>query len=95
MDIASAVVALSALAQPTRLRVFHVLAAAGADGIPAGELAKMVEVPHNTMSAHLAILSRAGLIERERRSRQILYRARRDHIEALAASLLSSGSSDA
>jgi DNA-binding transcriptional ArsR family regulator len=32
-------------------------------------------VPHNTLSTHLAILTRAGLIEAERQSRSIIYRA--------------------
>jgi ArsR family transcriptional regulator, arsenate/arsenite/antimonite-responsive transcriptional repressor len=32
-------------------------------------------VPQNTMSAHLAILARAGLVLGERHSRSIIYRA--------------------
>jgi len=35
----------------------------------------MIGVPQNTMSAHLAVLSRAGLVNGERQSRSILYRA--------------------
>jgi ArsR family transcriptional regulator len=34
-----------------------------------------MEVPQNTMSAHLAILARAGLVSSERHSRTIVYRA--------------------
>jgi len=35
----------------------------------------LIEIPQNTMSAHLAILARAGLIVGERHSRSIIYRA--------------------
>jgi ArsR family transcriptional regulator len=44
-------------------------------GVAAGELARLIGVPQNTMSAHLAILSRAGLVIGERHSRTIIYRA--------------------
>ena len=32
------------------------------EGLPAGEVARLLEVPQNTMSTHLAVLTRAGLI---------------------------------
>ncbi len=41
----------------------------------AGELAKAIGVPANTMSVHLGILSNAGLVTSERQSRSIIYRA--------------------
>ena len=74
MDLESSVAALSALAQPTRLEVFRLLVRNEPDGLPAGEIAKQLEVPHNTMSTHLTILSRAGLVSSERRGRSIVYR---------------------
>jgi ArsR family transcriptional regulator, arsenate/arsenite/antimonite-responsive transcriptional repressor len=75
MDTYDAIAALGALGQQTRLETFRLLVAAEPEGMPAGELARRVEVPQNTMSAHLAILSRAGLIFGERHSRSIVYRA--------------------
>ncbi len=75
MDNESAIASLAALAQGTRLDVFRLLVRHEPDGMPAGELARAVAVPHNTMSAHLAILSRAGLITGQRYSRSIVYRA--------------------
>jgi DNA-binding transcriptional ArsR family regulator len=39
--------------------------------LPAGEVACRIAVLHNTMSTHLAILTRAGLIEDERQSRSV------------------------
>ena len=71
-----AIDALAALAQATRLDTFRLLVKHEPEGIPAGELARRAGVPQTTMSAHLAILVRAGLIEGERQSRTILYRAK-------------------
>lgn len=74
MDLESSVAALSALAQPTRLEVFRLLMRSEPDGLPAGEIAKLLDVPHNTMSTHLNILSRTGLVSSERDGRSIVYR---------------------
>ncbi|MEJ6785121.1 ArsR/SmtB family transcription factor [Aminobacter sp. Piv2-1] len=75
MDANETIEALAALAQPTRLEAFRRLAAAGPDGIAAGELARRLGVPQNTMSAHLAVLVRAGLAGSDRNGRSIVYRA--------------------
>ncbi len=75
MENSQAITALAALAQPTRLDTFRLLVAREPEGVPAGELARLIAVPQNTMSAHLAILAHAGLIVGERHSRSILYRA--------------------
>lgn len=75
MDTEAAIAALAALAQPTRLDTFRLLVRHEPDGVPAGELARRVGVPQNTLSAHLAVLARAGLVIGERRSRSIVYRA--------------------
>ena len=65
--------AFAALAQPTRLEAFRLLVKQVPDGLPAGEIARRLDVPHNTMSTHLAILTRAGLISVERHSRSMIY----------------------
>jgi DNA-binding transcriptional ArsR family regulator len=70
-----AIMALSALAQDTRLDTFRLLVKNELEGVPAGELARTIGVPQNTMSAHLAVLSRAGLVTGQRRGRSIVYRA--------------------
>jgi DNA-binding transcriptional ArsR family regulator len=75
MDTESAILTLAALAQSTRLDVFRYLAGREPDGASAGEIARAMAVPHNTMSSHLAILARAGLVSGQRRSRSIVYRA--------------------
>ncbi len=83
-----AILALAALAQPTRLEAFRLLVRHEPEGLPAGEIADALEVPANTMSAHLGVLSRAGLISSERRSRSIIYRADLDRLQALVLFLL-------
>jgi DNA-binding transcriptional ArsR family regulator len=75
MDEQATLHALAALAQQTRLQTFRLLVTREPGGVPAGELARLIGVPQNTMSAHLATLSQAGLISGERRSRSIIYRA--------------------
>lgn len=75
MENETAITALAALAQATRLDTFRLLVKHEPDGVSAGELARVLEIPQNTMSAHLATLSRAGLIKGERQSRSIIYRA--------------------
>jgi DNA-binding transcriptional ArsR family regulator len=75
MDTNVAVEALSALAQPTRLEVFRLLIQHEPHGLAAGEIARQLDVPHNTMSTHLAILTRAGLLTVKRQSRSMVYRA--------------------
>ena len=75
MDETFAIDGLGSLAQPTRLAVFRKLLAAHPQTVPAGELARLCDVPHNTMSTHLGVLSRAGLVEVERDGRAMNYRA--------------------
>ena len=80
--------ALAALAQPTRLEAFRLLVRREPEGLPAGEIARLLAVPQNTLSAHLAILSRAGLVKGERQSRSIVYRADLTRLGAVLTFLL-------
>jgi len=88
MESHEVIAALSALAQSTRLETFRLIVRHEPEGLPAGELARRLDVPQNTMSAHLATLSRAGLIEGTRRSRSIIYRANLDHFRDMTLFLL-------
>jgi DNA-binding transcriptional ArsR family regulator len=83
-----AITLFAALAQPTRLNTFKLLVAHEPEGLPAGEIAQHLAVPHNTMSSHLAILTHAGLIGATRYSRSIIYRAKLERIQALLAFVL-------
>jgi len=88
MDTVQAIAALAALAQTTRMDAFRKLVEYEPNGIAAGELARLCEVPQNTMSSHLAILTRANLITAERQSRSIVYRANLDAFRDVALFLL-------
>ena len=88
MERSLAISALGALAQGTRLNVFQLLVRHEPDGLAAGEVARQLDVPQNTMSAHLGILARAGLVRFERHSRSIVYRADLDGLRALTLFLV-------
>lgn len=83
-----AVDALGALAHETRLSVFRMLVKAGPDGLVAGAIAEQAAVPPSTMSHHLATLERAGLVQSERESRLIHYRADYDGMRRLLSFLM-------
>jgi DNA-binding transcriptional ArsR family regulator len=88
MDTTDAITALTALAQTTRMETFRALVQHEPDGVPAGELARLIAIPQNTMSAHLAVLARAGLVRGERRSRSIIYRADLSRLREVVTFLL-------
>jgi ArsR family transcriptional regulator len=88
MDNPRLIDAFGALAQETRLQVFRLLLNAGPDGLPAGEVARRLGTPHNTMSTHLAILARAGLARSRRDSRQVIYAVELEGVRGLVAFLV-------
>jgi ArsR family transcriptional regulator, arsenate/arsenite/antimonite-responsive transcriptional repressor len=88
MDNDRTLLALAALAQGTRLDTFKLLVGHEPVGLPAGEVARELAVPHNTMSSHLAILARAGLVTGERHSRSVVYRANLDRLRDMTLYLL-------
>lgn len=71
----AALASLASLSQQTRLATVRRLLAAFPGSLPAGELARACDTPHNTMSTHLGVLMRAGLVEVERDGRTMNYRA--------------------
>jgi len=85
MKTPDAVQLLSALAHETRLRVFRVLV--GRPGLPAGDLARALDMPPSTLSFHLKDLRMAGLVESRRERRQVLYTANFDALTALISFL--------
>lgn len=75
MELTKAAAALSALGHAGRLSIFRLLVQAGPDGIAAGEIARRLDVPPNTLSSNLNILSNVGLIASRREGRSIIYAA--------------------
>lgn len=97
MESKAAVSALAALAHAGRLAAFRLLVKAGKEGIAAGVLAKSLGVLPNTLSANLAILSHAGLVESRRAGKSIIYTVRYAEMTALLQFLMEdccAGSSD-
>lgn len=66
---------MSALSQETRLSVFMLLVAAGDKGLAAGAISDATKSSPTAMSAHLAILSQAGVVNSKKVGRSIIYRA--------------------
>jgi ArsR family transcriptional regulator, arsenate/arsenite/antimonite-responsive transcriptional repressor len=62
----------AALSHPLRLQVIELLVDAPS-GVPAGVIAEKLQVRQNTLSTHLAQLSRARFINGLRRGREIIY----------------------
>jgi DNA-binding transcriptional ArsR family regulator len=83
MELSDAIKRLSALAQESRLEVFRLLVKAGPEGKAAGDIARHLGVPANTLSAQLLILSNAGLIKARRDGRSIIYAINYEAMSAL------------
>ncbi len=73
INISKAVELLAALAQEHRLAIFRLLVKAGPKGLPAGQIAKVLNMPASTLSFHLTQLKQSGLIHDQRVSRSIIY----------------------
>ncbi len=83
MEEFAVISALSALAQPARLRVFRALVVAGPQGMTPGALAEALDVPASTLSFHLKELTHAGLTTQQRDGRSLIYRAAFDQMNGL------------
>jgi DNA-binding transcriptional ArsR family regulator len=84
MEIETALACLAALSQPTRLEAFRLLVRHEPEGLPAGDVARALCVPQNTLSAHLNVLSQSRLVVSARSGRRIVYRADLSRLNALA-----------
>jgi len=87
MDKQVAISALGALAQETRLDVFRLLVQAGPEGVPAGSIGSVLDLPSATLSFHLKELKRSGLVRCDRRGRSRIYSPDFAAVNALIAFL--------
>ena len=87
MESTQAVTALAALAQETRLAIFRLLVQAGPEGVPAGRIRELLEVPPATLSFHLKELSNAGLASSRQDGRFIYYSVDFEQMAALMSFL--------
>lgn len=83
-----ALAALAALGQPSRLAIVRLLMRSEPDGMPAGAIAHAIGCPQNTLSTHLSILARSGLVRGTRDGRSIVYRVDIEGMRALVNFLI-------
>ena len=83
-----ALAAFSALSQSTRLQVFRLLAKADQWGMTAGALAEALGAPPSTLSHHLAILEKSGLVLVRKEGRNMRYAVRPEEVAGLLRYLL-------
>ena len=67
--------ALGALAHEHRLGVFRLLVGRGPAGLSAGRIAERMGLVPSSLTFHLQILQRGGLITQHREGRQLIYSA--------------------
>jgi DNA-binding transcriptional ArsR family regulator len=83
MKSKNALACLSSLAQEHRLNIFRLLVEAGESGLAVGELAAATGLAGATLTNHLHILRRAGMVTDERRGRVIQCRANYEQMNGL------------
>ncbi|MEN0000026.1 MAG: metalloregulator ArsR/SmtB family transcription factor [Pseudomonadota bacterium] len=83
MDTIKAMDAFAALAHDTRLDVFRLLIKQGETGMAAGDMAETLNLNQTTLSANLAVLLRAGLIQSHRDGRSVRYAANLEGLRGL------------
>jgi ArsR family transcriptional regulator, arsenate/arsenite/antimonite-responsive transcriptional repressor len=66
--------ALSALGHEARLSIFRLLVKAGEDGLNVGDIIAHLAIPATTLGHHLSTLVDAGLVQQERRGREVINR---------------------
>ncbi|QSA97520.1 helix-turn-helix transcriptional regulator [Methylococcus sp. EFPC2] len=75
MENKSAVTALAALAQESRLAVFRLLVQAGPEGLSAGKIGEALGIAPSSLSFHMKELTHAGLVSSRQESRYVIYTA--------------------
>ena len=85
MDTKNALVALTAVAQESRLAVFRLLVRAGAPGMAASKIADSLGIAPSSLSFHLKELAHAGLVTQRQDGRFVIYSANFDTMNALIA----------
>ena len=87
METNEILVALTAIAQSSRLAVFRFLVQAGEEGRPAGKIAEALGIPPSSLSFHLKELYSAGLIQQRQDGRSLIYSANYARMNAVISYL--------
>jgi ArsR family transcriptional regulator len=88
METDAALSAFGALSRVTRLEAFRLLVKHEPDGLAACDLARLLSVPQNTLSAHLNVLAQANLVTSEQYGWSIIYCVQLGRLEKLLLFLL-------
>ncbi|MDQ7070336.1 MAG: metalloregulator ArsR/SmtB family transcription factor [Rhodobacterales bacterium] len=88
MDQNIAIEAFAALAQDSRMSIYRMLVREGPRGFPVGEISQRLDIVPSTLSGHLAILKRAGLLKSTRHQREIHYTANVETMNNLVGFML-------
>ncbi len=83
-----AIEAFAALAQDSRMTIFRLLVRATPNALPVGQISQKLKIVPSTLSGHLAILKRAGLLSSSRHQREIRYSANIESVNRLISFLL-------
>ena len=87
METKTAVIALAALAQESRLAVFRALVEAGPEGLPAGKISELTGIAPSSLSFHLKELSHASMVNSRQDGRYVIYTANFSTMTALLSFL--------
>ena len=68
-----AIECFAAMAQKTRIAVLRLLVRNSPEGLRVTEIAKRIDVVTSTLSGHLNVLKRSGLVSSKRNQREIIY----------------------
>jgi ArsR family transcriptional regulator len=88
MDQDRAVETFTALAQDSRLAIYRLLVREEPHGLPVGEISRRLDIVPSTLSGHLGVLKRAGLLKSTRHQREIHYATNLDAMGNLVRFLL-------
>jgi ArsR family transcriptional regulator len=86
-DAAELARGFAALADPARLQILSILAASPAGEVCVCEFVDPLGKSQPTVSHHLKVLSEAGLVEGERRTKWVWYRLVPHRLDALRAAI--------
>ncbi len=89
-EAAALAAVLKALADPNRIKILHRLASAAPDGVCVCDLTEPLGIAQPSVSHHLGVLRRAGLVERRREASFAYYSPVPGALDRLA-SLLGTG----